>query len=860
MVGLPRAFILSLTALLGAPAQAASEAEARERIEIIGSKLPASERSAMWQPRVLGATEIAQSRSSDLAQLLNEAVPGFAFGNPRPQVSSGVSNQEGVSYAALRGLSRHHTLVLLDGFRLTPNGGSGTLDLSRIPLAAIERIEILGEGAAPIYGSEAAAGVINIVTKREREGWAGGWRVQRPEQSGGEQSLGGVSYGFNQEAWSGFTSLSYSRAAALFDSQRSWSEEGWSSNSFPANYADAVDRTPSGAYRWHDYRQNPESCFGRVNEAGLCEFNYAPFLQYYPEQENLSLLQKLRYTFNTESSLSLWLLAGQQTSSHILPPLATSTETLPAAAAATLGLPADEWQPGHPLVYRYRAAALGPRHYEARARNYDLRLQYSYEPAASWGWQLSLSQGEDAVRLRADGFLLRSAFNELVQSGAFNPLSSAGGDILRTAAYASWETFEARMQELELRTSSPSYTFLGAEHRLALGLVLGLSRYRAKADPLALIQGDPSTGTSEALIGFTAGAGAGSRRSRALFVEAQSDWNGSTVLSLAGRAEAEAGFNQRLLLSQRLGSYWLVSASTATGFRAPDLRSLYQGIERKSPFAIDALRCQQNLSPTLSCRPMQYRGYLEGNPDLKVEEARTYAAQLQLIPHGAWPLQASLSSWAIDIKNAILDETDWNAYLEAEAAGIDLGRYGITIDRGTTSQGEIRSISVRRQNTAAQKVRGFDLDLGSSLAFSGGWRFSWSSQYSELTRFAEEPIPGLGLRERLGSSEKPRWRNHNRFGLSYASHTLSLFNENIAGHKKWDQVSRRGEKLGAFTSWDLQYRQEFLRGWTLAAGVINLFDREPPIDESKEGHNRVSQRLYSALGRQYLLELSRSEI
>ncbi|MES2164293.1 MAG: TonB-dependent receptor [Pseudomonadota bacterium] len=125
---------------------------------------------------VIGAKELQASGSSELATVLGRLLPSMNF--PRP---SGADASDAVRPAQLRGLSPDQTLVLVNGKRrhttavVNVNGtqgrGSAPVDLNAIPLAAIDHIEVLRDGAAAQYGSDAIAGVINIILKK---GAAGG--------------------------------------------------------------------------------------------------------------------------------------------------------------------------------------------------------------------------------------------------------------------------------------------------------------------------------------------------------------------------------------------------------------------------------------------------------------------------------------------------------------------------------------------------------------------------------------------------------------------------------------------------------------------------------------------------------------
>ena len=103
----------------------------------------------------------------------------------------------GASTVSLRGLGANRTLTLINGRRAGPAGVRGSVsafDLNVLPISTIERVEILKDGASSIYGSDAVAGVVNIITKKESGGTIDGF-YSAPTDGGGEESRLSVSWG-----------------------------------------------------------------------------------------------------------------------------------------------------------------------------------------------------------------------------------------------------------------------------------------------------------------------------------------------------------------------------------------------------------------------------------------------------------------------------------------------------------------------------------------------------------------------------------------------------------------------------------------------------------------------------------------
>ena len=113
----------------------------------------------------------------------------------RPSFTMGGSGG-GIQTASLRDLGPQYTLVLLNGRRMAPADSGGTIDLNSIPLSAIERVEVLTDGASALYGSDAIAGVVNFILKDSVEGTQVSARYSNPQESGGKDWTFDISTGF----------------------------------------------------------------------------------------------------------------------------------------------------------------------------------------------------------------------------------------------------------------------------------------------------------------------------------------------------------------------------------------------------------------------------------------------------------------------------------------------------------------------------------------------------------------------------------------------------------------------------------------------------------------------------------------
>ena len=163
--------------------QEGSQATTLDRIEVTGSRIKRAEIEGALPVTVIDRTQLEASGDVSVADFLRDT--NFnSFGSY--QSSSG-SSWGGFTGISLRGLGEGRTLILVDGRRAatSPMHGSAQ-DLNSIPMAAVERIEILSDGASAVYGSDALGGVVNIITRKDFEGVEMTYGLGFPDKAGGD--------------------------------------------------------------------------------------------------------------------------------------------------------------------------------------------------------------------------------------------------------------------------------------------------------------------------------------------------------------------------------------------------------------------------------------------------------------------------------------------------------------------------------------------------------------------------------------------------------------------------------------------------------------------------------------------------
>src|SRR5687768_14083432 len=164
-------------------AQTTTEPEG-QRVEITGSRIKRVDAEGSLPVTTISREEIQASGATTVAEFIR-TVPFAASGNFRPQ--SGSSAQS-LAEIDLRGLGAERTLVLIDGRRAAKGPMIGDrVDLNIIPMAMIERVEILLDGASAIYGSDAIGGVVNFITRKDFQGIELMAGVSKPRVKGGDR-------------------------------------------------------------------------------------------------------------------------------------------------------------------------------------------------------------------------------------------------------------------------------------------------------------------------------------------------------------------------------------------------------------------------------------------------------------------------------------------------------------------------------------------------------------------------------------------------------------------------------------------------------------------------------------------------
>jgi iron complex outermembrane receptor protein len=245
--------------LTAAPVFAQSEEAGSEKLETIvvtGSRIRRADIETAQPVFVIDRKAIENQGFTSVADILQNLTSSGSPAISRSQVLASGENVGGY-YVDLRNLGANRTLVLVDGKRLGATSG-GYQDLGQIPTSAIERIEVLKDGASSVYGSDAIAGVVNVITRTRFNGAEGSAYVGQFDQDDGNRSVYDFTIGSTSDRSSVTMSVQYSKEEPVWARDREFSAYGNAGPAYPGSGSSAVSQNgsaylpcgPNGAYTW----------------------------------------------------------------------------------------------------------------------------------------------------------------------------------------------------------------------------------------------------------------------------------------------------------------------------------------------------------------------------------------------------------------------------------------------------------------------------------------------------------------------------------------------------------------------------------------------------------------------------------
>lgn len=851
-----------------------------DKVEITGSSIVRKEQTQALPVQVITREDIRRSGLKTVTEVV-QALPlmgNFVESGQLGMLSGGYSS------AALHGMP-NGTLVLIDGLRLAPFGRptvvgperSGT-DLGTLPLADIERIEVLTDGASSLYGTDAVAGVVNIILRKERKGLEITTDLMLPQGGAGQGHALSVGWGRGQlqrDGYSLMVTAEFSRHDELLGRDRPYASAGrpqfeldgqayrvrlseytgfWASD--PATFFQPA--SPTTPRRIVNSYFVDGACAGphipAANQAA-CIFNGYPGLGLYPREEAQRLRAHAERVLQDGHTVFADLLIGQSLAvlaanwwPRVDGPLGLVPGSAAYAQAVQYGLdPANTllfWRPDLPAL-------------RSASQQTTARLQAGLRGEWNdWRYRGTVYFAQNRAQAQADTFgdlqydRLGLAHGGILNDpGILRPLDASNpltaqvealrGD-LKTASVGT-----TRLHGVQAQASRALAEIDGKDVELGAGLDLRTETIAFRNHLPAELQTEPPSFDVRRQVG-------------GLFAELQIPVTHNWEVNLGARTDrySDVGTttNAKAFSRWLIHPQWTLRGSLGTGFRAP---SAAQTQTLGQPFVWaystgPGLSCdavQQAITRQLSassgqagtCTPASNPFILgNGNPDLKPETSVQSTLGLAFMPQRN--LRLAIDFWSVRIRDKI-------QVLSDTLVLNDPGRYAANyrlIPEGYSNSGTTPgalALYLPLQNLGVSEKAG--LDLEAQWRHPGEWgRWSLSAQATYLWRSRSKATPDAAFTSDLGRYDdsamtvSPRLRARVMAGLSRQNGSTFLVLNHTSGYQDAsviatnlatgvpENVSRR---VQAFTTWDLQWLYAVNRQLDLRAGIRNLLNQPAPL-------------------------------
>ena len=798
-----------------------------EKTVVTGSHIRGLDLEGATPVAVIDRQQIERSALSTVADVLRQS-PWNTFGSFRELSGNTGQSQAQVS---LRGLGAERTLVLLDGRRLpaSPVVDGEAVDLNIVPLAAVERIEILKDGASAIYGSEAIGGVVNIILRKTYQGTELAGMLERPTpEKGGDADNLSLVHGGRYSRGNYLFSLEYHRKEIIWSRDRWWSrkELGDGVNFETTRGLSVLGNTAwpysTGLYTPYKNRCDPSvfaGVFDHPDGGRVCAYAYADVAGETNDLERGSGLLSLDYELDERNKVYFrTLLSRVRSFGRFAPAAGWLSVTDPYYGAADLGLRFYTFGPRNDTMVNWQLDSLmGLRGLMGGGIDYDLFLRYNRYKADYTG----------------ENYILADAAIAAIESGSYDP-----ADPLATPPPV-LEGMRTRIgRDMHTNYLDAGINLSGqASVELAGGNVSWAAGLEYRDEDFADIYDENSQ--AENVIGTAGSSAEGSRRQWALY--------GETVFPVMENLELIAALRHDQYndvggaTSPQLKARWqprrslVVRASWGKGFRAPSMSDLYTA----PGWGVEVVR---DCPPPYSCPAEEAWVLAGGNPELDPERSESWNLGF------AWgPLEGlhlTLDYYDITVRDAI------QTY--SAQALLNLQHQGKPLPQGTAiirdSSGFISEIHSTFSNVSRLRTRGLDLggrygiDLGASgmLEARLNWVHVLEYHYQVAPELQGQDYAGTYSAE-VGAAPDDRaqlglhW-GYREFGISWLVDYI-------------DRMKAEPRDIASWTSHTLTLTWDTPWKGRLGAGARNLFNRDPPIELAVDADYTHFYDLYPIEGR-----------
>ena len=813
-----------------------------EKIEVTGSHILRSEAEAVQNIQVISSQDIKSSGQETVVDYLRTI--SSTFGN---SINESFTNSfaPGSAMVGLRGLTQKDTLVLVNGRRITNYGlfqnlSDSFVDLNSIPLTAVERIEILRSGGSAIYGSDAIAGVINIILKQNTTDKTveGGGRLTT--DGGAATRDVGVVFGYGNLMADDynvvFSASGYKRDRLLFSQRDNTKNQDYRS-------------LPDGILDWNlanQYLNAPgrkpfPSCGtnglpGQVlaGSHGLgCYYNDATQLTLLPgaERANLSGNGNLRLNadwnafadvfYSNEKTTSTFIPFIFRSGNWVFDPATGGIHPIPNVLPGTNPAALN----GQPTPIDFAFQSVGPRNYEVVSNTYRVSggLRGTWQ---AWDWEGAYGHSENSVTQDQHNGINAQVLQAVIQNGSYsflNPLSTPG--VSRALAITFGNSAVAKLDTLDLRGSGGLFDLPAGTAIVAAGL-----EFRRES-----VDDEPNDALAHGLVSRTGVTRVDAGRDiYAGYVELDLPVLKSLEVDLAGREEhyenTGSKFTPQATLRWQPVREFSLRMVGAKGFRAPSLAESSNSVSVANQAIFDpVLMVPENV------------GYITGgNPKVQPETSDNLDIGLVFSPLNN--VNLSVDYFSIWLHSVIAPNATAQQIVN-NPSGYPPG----SLLRG--ADGSVIYAKALFTNQFDIRTDGLDISGDVTFPLPDASKLKFLLEASYVPTFLINQGPGVGWTEFAGTNgwnygspiagggPVPRWKGRATARWENAEWTGQVVGRYVDRYLNYGSVPASGlgltqQSVSAFNAIDLYGQYRGLKNWKLSMSVVNLFNNKPPYDST----------------------------
>ncbi|TCM66793.1 iron complex outermembrane receptor protein [Acinetobacter calcoaceticus] len=790
------------------------------------------------------ASPITIVKTQDLAKqgvtTVEEALSGIAANQSTFVAANnvGTSGTPG-STADLRSLGTNKTLVLLNGRRLanTPYDTS-TVDLSTLPLALIDRIEVLKDGASAVYGTDAIGGVINFITKKEYSGAGATVESSIPKGAGGKTQQYSFFAGYgdlDQQGYNIFAALNYRHQDTVLANQREVSRRGGvlpeldlnltSGGSFPANIAGI-----GNPYAELGCGDNPDN----KNELGYCRYNTQTKIGIVPETTSTSMLLKGTYKINDDLNAIFEYVHAEDKMTTII------------AEDVMLGGGSDYFIDGSSPYYPGNGITPGMDGVDGQAVSLNLRSQAGQRVSERLAksdrvltglegqlgrWDLNTaiqyahSVGEDSF---ISGYVNNQQVRDDLANGTLNPFAPSDDPDYWNRLQISGQSQQADLKSLnfDLTLSRPIYTLPAGDVGFAIGTNYRKDDWRSSqnAQINQLVEGAGVDPTSE--------DDKGSRDLKAIYTEFQipilKDLSAQIATRYDHYSDFGGSFNPKLALRWQPSKALMFRGSFSTGFRAPSLNELNANTMRTNtkgnwndPILCAGGEATAAGSQVRDCNA-QFDTQFGGNKELQPEKSSSF--NLGVVYEPIKNLVLSADYFNIKVENQI-------NFIAESAIFKNPEKYADRFIRNPDQS--LAYIDQQYMNLGETQTSGIDFAVQwrSPMTEYGRLGLSLDGTYVDRYKFQTEKNAAwhnaVGRYDEELGSVVPRWKHNANLNWNFEDWHLNLQQTFFKGYLD-QNASDQNHLVKDYALYNLSGTYAGFKNLELTLGIKNLFDKDPP--------------------------------